>query len=175
MKAQTITKENLKKIHDVACTTWKSKLEAYANRKPFDCEVELTGEEIEEMFAASDSNQKQVLSQFFVKERNGIMGKVGSYEDACKVLGISVEKRTPYERLCIIIKALNEGWYPNFNNSSENKYWNYFRMIDGSFSFFDVNCNANTMYVPSARYLKTRELAEYAVEIAFEEYKETYL
>jgi len=59
MKAQTITKENLKKIHDVACTTWKSKLEAYANRKPFDCEVELTGEEIEEMFAASDSNQKQ--------------------------------------------------------------------------------------------------------------------
>jgi hypothetical protein len=175
MKPQTITKENLKKIHDVACTTWKEKLEGYAKRKPFDCEVELTGEEIEEMFSASDANQKQVLSQFFVKERNGIMGKVGSYDDACKVLGISNEKRTPYERLCIIIKALNEGWYPNFNNSSENKYWNYFRMIDATFSFYGVAYLSYSLNVPSALYLKTRELADYAVEIAFEEYKETYL
>lgn len=175
MKAQTINKENLKKIHDVACSTWKKKLEGYAKRKPFDNEVELTGDEIEEMFAASDANQKKVLNKFFVKEKIGIMGKVGSYEDACKVLDISVEKRTPYERLCIIIKALNEGWYPDFNNTSEYKYWNYFRMVDDSFSFCAVLYHDIGMYVPSALYLKTKELAEYAVEIAFEEYKETYL
>ena len=176
MKTQTITKENLKKIHDVACNDWKKKLEGYANRKPFDSEIELTEDEIDEMFAASDANQKQVLSKFFVKERKGIMGKVTSYKTACEVLGISSEtKRTPFERLCIIIKALNEGWWPDFKNSSEYKYWNYFIMRDGVFSFSVVYYSNNNMYVPSALYLKSRELAEYAVEIAFEEYREVYM
>jgi hypothetical protein len=176
MKTQTITKKNLKKIHDVACDTWKKKLEGYANRKPFDSEIELTEDEIDEMFGASDANQKQVLSKFFVKERKGIMGRVTSYKTACEVLGISSEeKRTPFERLCIIIKALNEGWWPNFNNSSEYKYWNYFIMRDGVFSFCDVVYDYTNLSVPSALYLKSHELAEYAVEIALEDYREVYI
>lgn len=176
MKTQTISKVNLKKIHDVACDSWKKKLEGYANRKPFDTEIELTEDEIDEMFGASDTNQTQVLSKFFVKERKGIMGRVTSYKTACEVLGISnEEKRTPFERLCIIIKALNEGWRPNFNNSSEYKYWNYFIMRDGVFSVFGVYYNAINMRLPSALYLKSRELAEYAVEIALEDYKEVYM
>ena len=126
------------------------------------------------MFAASNADQIKVLKKFFI--RNNIMSKITCYADACKALGISSsEKRSAYERLCIIIKALNEGWYPNFNNRSEYKYWNYFYMVDGVFSYSDTTGNLAHMYVPSALYLKSRELAEYAKDIAFEEYKETYM
>lgn len=177
MKTQKISKENLKKIHDVACDSWKKKIEGYANRKPFDSEIELTENEIDEMFAASDAKQKQVLSKLFVKEIKGIMGKVTSYKTACEVLGLSTEtKRTPFERLCIIIKALNEGWWPDFKNSNEYKYWNYFIIRNGVFSYYVTSyCRNTSMYVPSALYLKSRELAEYAAEIALEDYREVYM
>ena len=106
------------------------------------------------MFKAATAEQKPVLSKYFTVKRTGIMGKVTSFEDACKILGESPKNKTPYEKLCIIIKALNDGWWPNFNDGNEY----------------------NThMYVPSALYFKTRELAEYAAEIALDEYKEFYL
>ena len=42
MEKQIITRENLKAIYDVACTNWKTKLEGYASRNPFNPEIELT-------------------------------------------------------------------------------------------------------------------------------------
>ena len=175
MNTQVITKANLKKIHEVACSSWKTKLEGYASRNLFDSEIELSQSEIDEMFAASDDKQKKVLNQFFVKPKS-IMDRVKSYKDACDVLGISSEKRSAYERLCIFLKALNEGWWPDFNNSNEYKYWNYFYMKEGVFSSYYTNyINGGNLYVPSVLYLKNSELAEYAAKVAYEEYKEVYL
>lgn len=174
MSSQIITKANLKKIHDVACASWKTKLENYANRQPFDTEVELTQPEIDEMYAASDANQIKVLNKFFTKPEN-IMDRVKTYLDACQVLGIPSEGRSAYERLCIFLKVLNEGWFPNFENENENKFWNYFYMKNGVFSYYYTGCNSSSLNVPSALYLKNRELAEYAAKVAYKEYKEVYL
>lgn len=127
------------------------------------------------MFKAATAEQKPVLSKYFTVKRTGIMGKVTSFEDACKILGESPKNKTPYEKLCIIIKALNDGWWPNFNDGNEYKYWNYFYMIKGAFTYNTSHCDNTHMYVPSALYFKTRELAEYAAEIALDEYKEFYL
>ena len=172
---QIITKENLKKIHDVACSTWKEKLTQYAIRNPFGNEVELTSDEVNEMFDASDEKQSKILNKF-LKRDNGVMDIVTSYETACDSLGVKPNKNvTPYEKLTTIIKALNQGWYPNFDNADERKYFNYYQKNNGVFSFFDVDYNDSGMNVPSALYFKDEKTARYANETFFNEYKDLYL
>ena len=65
METQIITRDNLKRIYDVACSSWKTKIEGYAKRTPFNCEIEISQSEIDEMLKASDSKQKDLLQQFF--------------------------------------------------------------------------------------------------------------
>jgi hypothetical protein len=175
MKNQSISKENLKKIHDVACSTWQAKLEVYAKREPFSSEVELTSAEVNEMFEASDEKQSKVLNKF-LKRDNGVMGIVTSYETACDSLGIKPNKNvTPYEKLTTIIKALNQGWYPNFDDENERKCFNYYQKKHGVFSFCYVDYYYTLISVPSALYLKDEKTAKYANETFFNEYKELYL
>jgi hypothetical protein len=172
---QIIAKENLKKIYDVACSTWKEKLTQYAIRNPFGNEVELTSDEVNEMFDASDEKQSKVLNKF-LKRDNGVMDNVTSYETACDSLGVKPNKNvTPYEKLTTIIKALNQGWYPNFDNTDERKYFNYYQKNNGVFSFYYVTYYSSDMYVPSALYFKDEKTARYANEKFFKEYKELYL
>lgn len=179
MKNQTISRDNLKQIYDVACSSWKTKIEDYAKRNPFGNEIEFSKAEIDEMFSASDSKQKAILNKFFQLPKN-IMDTVKSFKDACSVLGIHPESvystsdtkdEIAFKKLKVIIKALNEGWYPNWDNSNEAKYFNYFNMERG-FSSYATNYNSTTTSVPSALYLRTRELAQYCAKIAYEEYKD---
>lgn len=172
---QSILKENLKKIHDVACPTWKEKLTQYAISNPFGNEVELTSDEVNEMFDASDEKQTKILNKF-LKRDNGVMDIVTSYETACDSLGVKPNKNvTPYEKLTTIIKALNQGWYPNFANTDERKYFNYYQKSNGVFSVCDVVYDSTNMTVPSALYFKDEKTARYANEKFFKEYKELYL
>lgn len=181
--SQTISKANLKAIHDVACNGWKSKIEDYAKRKPFDDEIELSQNEVDEMYNASDSKQKKVLDKFFTKPKS-IMDNVNSFEDACKVLGIDKSdvfnskfdslSDIAFKKLKVIIKALNDGWYPNWEDVNEYKYWIWWTM-KGGFSYYSADYGYYTSGgVPSALCLKTRELAEHASKIAYKEYKEYY-
>ena len=191
MKNQSISKENLKKIYDVACPSWQAKLEGYAKREPFNSEVELTSAEVNEMFEASDDKQTKVLVKYLDKTKTKtILDEIMSFEDACAKLGITDsdneiniikslstpnrDKLIAMYRLEIIAKALNDGWYPNFNNDNEYKYFNYFRMVNGVFSFFTVNYYFATVIVPSALYFKSSEIAQHCSNIAFEDYKTLY-
>ena len=181
MENQIITRENLKAIHDVACDGWKTKLADYAKRNPFQLEIELTQAEVDEMFKASDASQTKVLKKFF-KIPLDIRSKVNSFLDACSVLNINpntvyserddkIDKA--FKRLKIMVKALNEGWYPNWENEKEYKWINFFQM-KGGFSYWRTyNCSTFTN-VPSALCLKNNELALHLIEIAIEDYKEYY-
>ena len=181
MENQIITRENLKQIHDVACDGWKTKLADYAKRNPFQLEIELTQAEVDEMFNASDASQTKVLKKFFSRPKD-IRDKVKSFLDACSVL--SVNPNTVYsetdsisdkafKRLKIMIKALNEGWYPNWDDENEYKWLNYFRMKGGFSCWYSHYYFASTA-VPSALCLKNKELALHMIEIALEDYKEYY-
>jgi hypothetical protein len=59
----TISVSDLKKIHDVACSTWKLKIEKMV--KPFEDTVTLTEQKIGEMFDAANDSQAKVLEQVF--------------------------------------------------------------------------------------------------------------
>jgi hypothetical protein len=67
-----VNKSDLGKIHNVACDTWKSKLEKYAQRNPFGDSIELSDSEIDEMFAAATSSQIPVLVSILGERREKI-------------------------------------------------------------------------------------------------------
>lgn len=71
-----------------------------------------------------------------------VFTEVKSYEDACQVLGITSElpdlsivqdekirkSTAAFIKLSVIIKALNEGWEPDWNDRSQYKYYPCFYM-----------------------------------------------
>jgi hypothetical protein len=67
-----VNKSDLGKIHKVACDTWKSKLEKYAQRNPFGDSIELSDSEIDEMFAATTTSQIPVLVSILGERREKI-------------------------------------------------------------------------------------------------------
>ena len=98
-----------------------------------------------------------------------IMERVKTFEDACKITGIipAIYENSPkdtiaYEKLKVIVRALNEGWIPNWEDSNEKKYYPYFRM--SPFGFDDTLCgywSANSATGSRLRF-KSAELAKYA-------------
>lgn len=72
MDTITVTKKQLKQIHDIACSDWKIHIENYANRNVFGDEVQLTKGEIEKMFNASDKKQTKVLESIFGEQKKEI-------------------------------------------------------------------------------------------------------
>src|ERR1035437_1439630 len=175
-KNQTISRSNLELIHNIACSSWKGKLLEYAKRSPFENEISFSQSEIDEMFKASDSKQIDVLKKFFSIPTD-IRDRVKSFLDACDVLGISKElpsflKDAPKRyvalyKLEIGIKALNEGYWPNWENEGEYKYWNWFRM-KGGFSYCNTLYSDTDAYVPSALCLRSNDLAVHAAKILLE-------
>ena len=68
MKNYTITREQLEKIYDVACSDWKETILKYSRRNPFGSAIEFTQEEVVAMFVASNLGQRVVLEGIFGKQ-----------------------------------------------------------------------------------------------------------
>jgi hypothetical protein len=65
MKKQSITRAQLKEIHDVACSGWQKKIEEFAQRNPFGDTIEFTDKEVQEMFDAATPSQLEVIKSLF--------------------------------------------------------------------------------------------------------------
>jgi hypothetical protein len=97
---------------------------------------------------------------------------VKTCDDACAVLGIEpdddevltksgfTKDEIAYRKLKIVIKALNEGWEPDWGNRNEYKHWPLFYVDNGAPAGFA----ASPTYADLGSRLcfKSRELAEYA-------------
>ncbi len=100
---------------------------------------------------------------------------VETFDDACNKLGLStklpiitgmddktVKKHLAEYQLSVIIKALNQGWYPDWNNPNQYKYFPYFTMVARcGFSSFSTDCYYTNTIVPSALLLYSSALATY--------------
>jgi hypothetical protein len=75
-----------------------------------------------------------------------------------------------YYKLTIIIRALNEGWEPDFSNHEEWKYWNWFYVkSNGATAGLPYATTHDTASYTHTHFgarlcFKTRELATYARE-----------
>ena len=63
----TIKREQLKSIHDIACTAWQEKIKNIAKEQPFG-EIKLSQSQVDEMFKAAQSHQLPTLEGIFGKQ-----------------------------------------------------------------------------------------------------------
>lgn len=118
-----------------------------------------------------------------------ITDRVKTYEDACRILGLHSYSELPYEdpktkdqeainayaKIFIIARALNEGWVPDWKNSSQYKYYPWFDLSAGSgFSYYGYGDSLAGTSVGSRLCYKSRELAEYAGKQFLAIYKEAF-
>jgi hypothetical protein len=116
-----------------------------------------------------------------MNKKVSITEQVKTFEDACKVLGLDPEnipfvENLPekdrrsivaYYKLTIIIRALNEGWEPDFSDYSQWKYWNWFYVDRGAYAGFAFaytyySASFTSAALGSRLCFKTRELATFA-------------
>ena len=104
------------------------------------------------------------------------MKKIKTFEDACKALGISSDIKIDVSqlseseqkyfianyKLMIIARALNAGWIPDWNNSSERKWYPWFRMSGFGFSFSDCDDWRTSTDCGSRLCFKSEKIADYA-------------
>ena len=81
MKTQKLSRQGLKEIHEVACGNWKTVLGSYGFRNPFEDYVELTHDEVNEMFKACDTKQRTIVSRYLTvkapKDFESIIKNIG--------------------------------------------------------------------------------------------------
>jgi hypothetical protein len=105
-----------------------------------------------------------------------MMEQIKTFEDACKVVGISPElpdvsgfpekhrkSVLAQHQLTTIAEALNEGWTPDWSDHRQYKYIPWFEDVSGvGLSYVDYVAWHSLTNVGSRLYYKSNELAEYA-------------
>ncbi len=118
-----------------------------------------------------------------IEQPGGITSLITTLEEAKDALGIkddcfSTNKHSKralaFQNLCIIIEVLNEGWVPDFENTNERKYYNYFKMKNGLF-YYDTYGDSDNSIVPTSLLFKNEKLAKYCFNQFTQLYKDLYL
>lgn len=136
------------------------------------------------LYRTASSEFKQALEDTFGKEffSRSITDRVKSYEDACAVLGIDPRGSMPdtsecpaedrkayiaFHKLVVIVRALNEGWRPDWANPNQDKWFLWWR-TEGNAGL----ASAYSQYGPASAganigprlCFKSEALADYAAE-----------
>ena len=111
-----------------------------------------------------------------------IFNKIKTFEDACKESGITEDQvfsttDTPdekaYKKLKQIIKVINEGWVPDWNNSNQRKWYPWFYLSSGfGFSYSFYSCDYTDSSVGSRLCFETEEKCDYVAKQFIEIYEE---
>jgi hypothetical protein len=125
-------------------------------------------------YPAATPEWKATLETTFGKEffSQKITDRVKTFADACEVLEIDQDDiwdesddqdEVAYKQLKVIVRALNEGWEPNYNNSNERKWYPWFYMDKPAGFRLDVCFYGVAGTTVGARLVfKSEELARYA-------------
>lgn len=125
----------------------------------------------------------------FVPKPKKVTERIKTFDDVLKELNITTADfyadtvnlstdEIAYVQIKAIAKSLNEGWEPDWANSSQYKYYPWFRMnasAVGGFSFDVFDNVISRSSVGSRLCFKSSELARYAGETFTEIYKQFML
>jgi hypothetical protein len=97
---------------------------------------------------------------------------IESFDKVCEQLGVkNGNQLSSFEKLKLISKVANQGWYPNWKSTNEYKYFPYFKSIEVAFSFCYV-CYVSSMNVPSALLYQSYDLAYFMGTYYFDLYED---
>jgi len=126
------------------------------------------------IFKKSSDEVKEILISTFGAEcfSQKITDRIKTFEDACAEIGpfpssifneFDTSDETAYKKLKIVIKALNEGWVPDWNDTNQKKWYPWFSLTSGfGFSGSLYFCTITCAGVGSRLCFKNEELATYA-------------
>ena len=149
--------------------------------------LKLSDEKAKSLYKTAAPEFKTLLEENFTKEffSEKITDRIKSFTDVVKVLRLDSDDfdenynsdltadELAYKKLKAVVKALNEGWEPNWKNQNEYKWIPYFDMSNG-FVLRNVSDWYQRSNVGSRLCFKSRELAEYAAKQFSDIYK-TYM
>jgi hypothetical protein len=149
-------------------------------------ELKIKKETAKKIYADAPESLKEILVETFGREcfHKRKYDDIKTFDDACEELGLTQEDLlnikntdTPdevaYKKLKIVIKAINQGWIPDWNNSNQRKWWPYFSLSSG-FGFSDAYYSydfANST-VGSRLCFESEEKATYTANQFLDLYKE---
>lgn len=144
--------------------------------------MKISKEEAKKKLAKIEKEAEQLRE--IINSKGSITDRIKTFGDACNELGISetnfnettrtyCEDTIAYEKLKIIVRALNEGWLPDWKNENEYKYWPYFALLVGGGAHcgaaaglvyvYSITSPATTnANIGSRLCFKSRDLAKYA-------------
>ena len=142
--------------------------------------LEIKKENALKAYDGANEKGKKMLENLFGRKTflKKVTDRIKTFEDALAEVGASDEVRVllaytgsdpvflaavNFTKATIICQALNEGWVPNWDNSSEYKYYPWFKMAVSSGFRYD-GCVGDFTYsaVGSRLVFKSSELAVYA-------------
>lgn len=125
------------------------------------------------LYANSSPEWKATFESTFGKEffSQKITDRVKTFSDACAILGIDPDDVVhstddaddqAFKKLKVIVRALNEGWEPDYNNSNQRKWYPWFYLDSPGFRLDGVGFGNTASTVGSRLVFKSEELGRYA-------------
>ena len=155
--------------------------------------LQISEQQARKMYSTASKELKEILEASCSKEvlSGSIMDRVKTFEDACKELGrqpynvdrlmkLGITKNEiAYQKMVVIVEALNEGCKPEVCNSGVERWYPWFKPngSPSSFafrgSFYD--CEGASAGSGSRLALKSEQLANYCGKQFLELWKEILL
>lgn len=114
-------------------------------------ELKLQKKTAKRLFPESPDWFRKVLTETFGEDtfKKRDFSEIKTFEDACEELGIdpsdfNFERDMPddiaYKKLKIVIKAINQGWEPDWNDTNQRKWYPWFNVRSSGFGFSGSYC-----------------------------------
>jgi hypothetical protein len=136
--------------------------------------MELTLKEAKNLYPTASAEMKTKFEAAFGKDsfRTITYKDIKTFEDACEALDIDPDAvccdvdtldEIAYKRLKIIVKAINQGWEPDWDNTNQRKWYPWFKLSSGfGFGDSDYDCDFSDARVGSRLCFESEEKSSYA-------------
>src|SRR6185369_16767828 len=142
------------------------------------------------IYPTAPSELKKILEETYGKDffSQKIQDRVKTWDDVLEILGKDEDAITPYKKpkdkrersinafakIQAISEVLNEGWVPDFNNTSQYKYYPYFQKKSSGWVLCSYGDYRGYSFLGSGCFYRTSDLALYAGK-EFEDIYKDYL
>lgn len=107
---------------------------------------------------------------------------IKTFELACEALNvdpknvysvIELPDEIAYKKLKVIVKAVNQGWTPDWNNTNQRKWWPWFNLSSGfGFAGSVCDCTGTIAYVGSRLCFESEEKSDFVANQFIDIYRD---
>ena len=146
-------------------------------------ELKIKKETAKKIYADAPDSLKEILVETFGREcfHKRKYDDIKTFEDACEALSLipaqfgtgCTSDEIAYMKLKVIVKAINQDWIPDWDNSNQYKWWPFFNLSSG-FGFSGTHYCYDYTYtaVGSRLCFESKKKARYTANQFLDLYKQ---